>query len=111
MTFETSFRRTAAAEPRPAAPVRLTRRGRVVLVLLALGLLFLAFGLGRATGADAGATVPLTRRTVVVQPGETLWQIARRAAPGADPRVTVGRIQRLNDLRDTVQPGQRLTLP
>jgi len=55
---------------------------------------------GRATGV------------VVVQPGESLWQIAQDIAPQADPRETVTTIRDLNGLGDTtVVPGQSIVVP
>ncbi|MEV5572966.1 LysM peptidoglycan-binding domain-containing protein [Spirillospora sp. NPDC052269] len=50
---------------------------------------------------------------VVVRPGDTLWGIAGRVEPGADPRRTVTRILELNGLPDDtlVQPEQRLRAP
>ena len=46
------------------------------------------------------------------QPGETLWQIAERIAPGTDPRETVARILDLNGLQTSqVQAGTALLLP
>lgn len=103
--------RLAAPSRLPAAPPRLTRRGRLVLVLLLALLAVTAFSLGRAS-SDASGAPAASRRSVVVQPGETLWQIARRAVPAADPRETVARIADLNDLDgSTVHPGQRLVVP
>ena len=110
MTFDTPMR------PRPsvrsAAPVRLTRRGRVFLLLVLATLVLVAFSIGR-TSADAGSGTPrVARPTTVVQPGETLWEIARRVAPGADPRATVERLTRLNHLGGgPIVAGQRLVLP
>lgn len=95
--------------PRPR--VRLTRRGRLLLLLTLVALLLVAFSLGR-TSADAGHAAPPVRATTVVQPGETLWAIAHRIAPGADPRVVVERLSRLNDLGERpIVAGQRLVLP
>src|SRR3954464_5166662 len=95
-----SRRRTARARvaqpaPRPRragkrSAVRLTRRGRVAVVLLISLVVLAAFSLGRVSlyAADGGrARAP--RRHAVVQPGDTLWSIARRVAPGTDPRATV----------------------
>lgn len=103
--------RVATPARTPAAPLRLTRRGRVVVVLLLALVAVTAFSLGRAS-SDASGAPAATRRSVVVQPGETLWEIARRAVPGADPRETVARIADLNDLSGSlVHPGQRLVVP
>jgi hypothetical protein len=101
----------------PASPtrrrIRLTRRGRLVLLMVASALLLTAFSLGRvSTSAATDGARPSHVRHVVVQPGQSLWDIARQAAPGADPRQTVGRIVDLNGLTDaTVRPGQALVLP
>lgn len=95
--------------------VRLTRRGRTVLVLLLAGLLLTAFSLGhQATQAagvvSEGAAQPLEQTTV--QPGESLWSVAQRIAPDNDPREVVAQIRRLNDLSSSqLQVGQHLLLP
>ena len=105
-----------AARPaaRPAAGrLRLTRRGRLVLVLVAMALLFVAASVGRA-GSEA-ATVSDTGpslQQVTVQPGETLWAVAQRIAPDNDPREVIAQIRRINDLEtSTLQAGQQLLLP
>lgn len=94
-------------------PVRLTRRGRVVLVcfllVLALGVSFLVL---RTSSVATNQSGDLRYRTVVVEPGQTLWQLAREADPGADPRVTISRIMKFNALSSpVVQPGQRIAVP
>ena len=117
MTFDTPLRPGPQAASRPATAassaraLRLTRRGRALLLLALVTLLLVAFSLGR-TSADAGHDTPAARPTTVVQPGETLWSIAHRVAPGADPRATVARLTRLNDLGGRpIVAGQRLVLP
>ncbi|MGQ0847223.1 MAG: LysM peptidoglycan-binding domain-containing protein [Sporichthyaceae bacterium] len=97
-----------------AGPVlRLTPRGRGVAVLVLLAAIFglgMAFG-SSAIGADE-APAPVEHASVVVQPGETLWGIARSADPGRDPRNVVGEIRRLNALPSAeIQAGQVLLLP
>src|SRR5947209_5041943 len=73
---------------------RLTRRGRAV----ALGALVVAvFGAGlasgtHAVGADSRSSAPPPQRWLLVQPGQTLWSIARAVDPDADPRSTVARL-------------------
>lgn len=104
--------RNAAA---PAPAVRLTRRGRALLVLLLAAVLLSAFSLGR-TGSQAasvlgsaGAAAP---NSTTVQPGDSLWTVAQRIAPQHDTRQVVAQIQRLNDLDTaTLQVGQLLLLP
>ena len=113
MTFDTPLR-SAPSRPgfgRRSPGVRLTRRGRLALLLVLATLLLVAFSLGR-TSADAGSSRLGPAPTTVVQPGETLWGIARRVAPGADPRATVARLTDLNDLGSRpIVAGQRLVLP
>ncbi len=108
--------RSAAAPvrtPRPAA--RLTRRGRLlvtglVLLLLVVAAVLLTGGVPATAGTDRGA--PVAAERVTVGPGETLWQIAERVAPGTDPRETVARILDLNGLQTAqVQVGTALLLP
>jgi hypothetical protein len=97
---------------RPAA-LRLTRRGRLVLVGLFLVALFgggVLFGTGSKAGASDQAGTP--HSYVVIQPGQTLWSLAKQVAPDDDPRATIETIRRLNALPDTgVQAGQRIALP
>jgi LysM repeat protein len=95
-----------------AGPVRLTFRGRVLLLAALVVVLFVAFSSLRiATQAGTTPTGPATR-TVTVHAGETLWQIARQVAPADDPRDTVDRIRDLNALDTTVvRAGQLLIVP
>ncbi|WP_433473428.1 LysM peptidoglycan-binding domain-containing protein [Spirillospora sp. CA-142024] len=99
-------------------PIRLTRRGRAVVVGFAatvtLVLLWLTVGPGAFAGSRDGRRAPSRPgRTVVVEPGDTLWGIASATDPGTDPRLVVQRIIDLNGLGGdpTVQPGQELRLP
>ena len=66
---------------------------------------------GRGGGHRPGATAAQTR-TIVVQPGQTLWSIAGDVAPGADRRDTIARIVELNALPSTaVSAGERIAVP
>jgi Tfp pilus assembly protein FimV len=47
----------------------------------------------------------------VVAPGDTLWSIARRVAPGRDPRPVVDGLIEANDVRGGLQAGQELSIP
>lgn len=113
----------AAYVPAPERPVRsrrsrsgvrLTRRGRIVvgaLVSLPFAALLVITG---SVAADAGTASPQgpATATVVVQPGESLWNIAQAVAPHEDPRSTITTIRDLNSLgTDTVVPGQSLVVP
>jgi LysM repeat protein len=93
-------------------PVRLTRRGRVAIVLLVLAVATVAMAFGRATVQAGSSTQGAVVDYVTVAPGDTLWQIAQSATPGADPRATVDRIIELNGLSGaSLQAGQRLAVP
>ena len=114
-----------------AASVRLTRRGRIVVgglltvaVLLAAILLWLAAAAraqsaraqaASAQAASAGSPPGAVYRNltpVVVHPGESLWSIALRAQPSADPRIVVQQIIELNALNGTgIEPGEHLWVP
>lgn len=104
----------AAQAPRPAGPsTRLTARGRLAVVAALVLLLFAAFSLGR-TGAQGSTELPPRAQLeqTTVAPGDTLWAVAQRIAPGQDPRPVVDQIRRLNDLSGgSLQAGQQLLLP
>jgi hypothetical protein len=96
----------------PKPPVRLTRRGRLVVVAMVMLMLVVAgLTLGRGSSQAAGRH-HAAARTVTVEAGETLWAVAARIAPHADPRLVVADISSLNHLRSAlVEPGQQLIVP
>ena len=104
------------AASRPQAPLRLTRRGRILVrvAVVVLGLVVTAavvLAAGRSAKADAVAH-PVEVGYHVVLPGETLWQIAGDVAPGADRRDTVARIVELNALStEQLAAGDRIAVP
>lgn len=83
------------------------RRMAVAIVLVAA---LLSLG---ASAVKAVSSRPATPAwTHVVAPGDTLWSLARRAAPSKDPRETVDLLIRANHLRGgVIIAGQRLVLP
>ena len=92
--------------------LRLTRRGRVVLLMFFVLLASLASAVlfTTASRADDPPTGPAP--TVVVQPHDTLWSIATRVSGRRDPHAAVAEIRRLNGLDGVVvHPGQTLVLP
>jgi hypothetical protein len=103
------FDRPVTAGARAVAPLRVTRRGRLVLLLLLSALLLAAFSVGRVSSRAAGPHRAQPVPAVVVHQGDTLWSIARRIAPATDPRVVVDRLVRANHLPDSsVRVGQRI---
>ncbi|HME65326.1 MAG TPA: LysM peptidoglycan-binding domain-containing protein [Streptosporangiaceae bacterium] len=117
-----------AARPRPARdqatrpetanpPLRLTRRGRVV-VAVAAALVLAALSLVIASAAQA-TNHPVSSRAaqqglaqVTVHPGQSLWSVAENADPAADTRVVIQQIIELNGLTgNVVFTGQRLWVP
>ncbi|MDQ0850926.1 hypothetical protein QFZ65_002864 [Arthrobacter sp. B3I9] len=101
------------------APLRLTRRGRLVffigpLILLAALLLSLSGFLNApAKASESASELSVTPTvTVTVQPGESLWAIAGTVAPERDPRDVVAEMVQLNNLDAArVRPGQTLFVP
>jgi nucleoid-associated protein YgaU len=103
-----SVRRRPARSDAP--PLRLTRRGRVVVILLAVALLTLTASVARV--ASSASPPPRPARVHVVAPGETLWQIALSVHPGGDPRVEVAKLIAVNHLPTaSLVPGQAIRLP
>lgn len=96
------------AQAAPSGPLRLTRRGRLVLALLVL-LLMAAAGLGVTT---AFAAAPAPSHTITVEAGQTLSEIALAELPGVALSDAIIEIQLANTLStDQVHAGQRLTIP
>jgi hypothetical protein len=107
--------RTATPKPRPSVgrAVRLTRRGRLVVVLgfLALALALMIPMSGWATATLTGGS-PEPVRIVEVQPGDTLYGIAGDLAKPGHIREMIHRIQQLNSLPGgQITEGQKLAVP
>lgn len=104
---------------RQQRPLRLTRRGWVVLVVLPLVMLaaFLLILTGvftaPAKAADNASELALTPTvSVTVQSGQSLWAIATAVAPERDPRDVVADMVQLNNLNGgTINPGEQLFVP
>lgn len=93
-------------------PLRLTRRGRAVLLGFFILMSCLASAVLLTTASRAQDTPTGPAPSTVVQPHDTLWSIATRTAPDRDPYAAIAEIQRINDLDGfVVHPGQTLTLP
>lgn len=110
-----TVRRVAVAAPAArgaARPLRLTRRGRLLIttLLFAVGVAVTSFSGAVSLAGTHSEHVPV--RYVTVAPGDTLWSIAGEAAPGADRRDTVHRIVELNALGGPeLTVGQRVAVP
>jgi Tfp pilus assembly protein FimV len=117
MTLDTLFQSGTAFSPRvsrPRSTVRLTRRGRIVVVVAAL---LVAFAVGvfvTAAGSVASQRpgTPEPTRIIQVGSGDTLWGIASELADGGDVRSMIEEIKQLNALDSSdLQSGQRLVVP
>jgi LysM domain len=93
--------------------VRLTRRGRLVVLATAL-LAVLAVGVFLASGSVATDQpgTPEPTRVIRVDTGQTLWDIAADLADDGDVRAMVDHIEHLNALDSgMLVAGQRLVVP
>jgi hypothetical protein len=114
---DTPAARSGRSRDTPAAPLRLTRRGRVVAAtaaaLLVTVVSLLLTGVAQAT--NDGPSSRAARQSlvqVIVHPGQSLWSVAESADPGQDPRAVIQQIIDLNSLNgDTVFAGQQLWVP
>jgi len=107
-----------ATAPAPATgdTLRLTRRGELLVRRVTAALVVLAVA-GVITSLAIGVVGLLqpaaqSSQTVVVQPGQSLWQIADEHGSGGDVRDDIERIRSANGLQGAdVQAGQRLIVP
>jgi LysM repeat protein len=82
------------------------------MVLVLLGVALAGLAVVSAAPASQAADPVGPAPTIVVRQGDTLWAIAARYAPGADPFATIDQIRELNGLSGyTVPAGMRLVLP
>lgn len=102
-----------SSAPRRRSTLRLTRRGRVVVFAFALlAVMVLGFAGASLSGATGEAGRGVATRTVVVAPGDTLWDLASDAADGGSVRGMEQQIKDLNGLDSAVLvAGQRLRIP
>jgi len=91
-------------------------RPRTLVVLLAVALVLLATPSlvswhGPWHAETRVSYAEHARISYTVKPGDTLWSIARRIAPGQDPRPVVDELIADNHLRGSLQVGQAIDLP
>ena len=109
------LRLVGSPERRPRRHVSVAvRRRRTLLAVIGILLIGLALPLsgtgGRSHAAGSALSESSTPFVYTVQPGDTLWSIAQRLDPSADPRPLVARLTTQTG-SDTVIPGERITLP
>lgn len=104
--------RHGGARRRRSSPA--VRRRRALLAAIALLLIALALPLSGTGGYShpAGSALAESRGPVVytVHPGDSLWSIAERLEPAADPRPLVAKLAAQTG-SETVTPGERILLP
>lgn len=109
------FTRTPAVTRRPerAPAPRLTRRGRVVAVVVLVGLLLAVLTVfGQHSAATGEAGTPVQTRTVEVGAGDTVWVIASEVAEPGQVREMVHQIEELNAMTGPgVAVGQQIAVP
>ena len=103
--------------PVAVSPIKLTRRGRLVLSTLSFATmlaisLFSLFGIATSSAKASNEASNSTTTQIVVAPGETLWTIAARVNPEIDPRAVIDQIMDLNVINGSnVYAGQVLLVP
>ena len=113
--------RAAGPLPGRPGPVRLTRRGRRVVVGFVLGVVIVAatvlwMSVAGSVQASSHASAPGSpyrgMTQVVVQPGQTLWSVAAAAEPSGNLWAVVQQIINVNALSGAeIQAGQLLWVP
>ena len=94
---------------RPAAPLRITRAGRLAITLTIVVAVAAAVAIALFPG---GAPASSADHATTVQPGQTLSEIAAQQLPQLAVSDAVARIQVANDLTSSqVHAGQSLVIP
>jgi hypothetical protein len=87
------------------------RRRRVLAALVGLGLVLAIVRAGATLGGSIAAPERLPHvQLVVAQPGDSLWSVARRAAPGHDVRPIVDAMARSLHT-NAIAAGQQIAVP
>jgi|GEM_PF-1105783 len=99
---------------RPTHSARFTRQQRygVITALAVLIAMVALVGAGISAEASRVVTEGPARSLVTVGEGDSLWLVATRSMPDADPRAAVRELRELNRLKGTaLTPGQQLVIP
>lgn len=109
----------SAVRPRPVRPVSAAtyRRRRLLVAVVVLGVVLalrsvvglLGGGTPPAPEPARLATRPVAAQVHVVQPGDTLWSVARSLEPDGDVRAVVDVL--VDRYGTSLQPGQKIVLP
>jgi len=122
-TMETAIAPNQRPGPRPQIPRQTSpkrpdrkKRGlrkpavRLALICLSIGVILGLLAPKIMASGPQDNTVPLT--VYVVAKGDTLWSVARSAAPERDPRAFIDELRALNGIdAGHILPGQKLRLP
>ncbi|MCX7773185.1 MAG: LysM peptidoglycan-binding domain-containing protein [Clostridia bacterium] len=88
----------------------LKNKKRFAALLMLLTLVIMFSGLVVNAGAAAQGEPP--HKTILVEAGDTLWDIASRYAENSDPRAYIFELKQLNGIAtDNIFIGQQLMLP
>jgi hypothetical protein len=99
---------TGAVRARARRQEILRRLGLAAMAVLIVAVVVIATGPRGSAVASRGGTP----EAVVVQPGQTLWEIAESyAAPSVDLRAYVDAVVDINGIEGSVQAGEHLELP
>jgi LysM repeat protein len=108
-----AYSSSAYSRQAPSSRLRMTKRGRAVLLTIVATPLVaaaLAFGINAGGATATSSSSPLQKITVVN--GETLWAVAKQIAPNADPRDVVADLMNVNRLGSAdIYPGEHLSIP
>lgn len=98
----------------PRTRLRITARGRAVLLALIAIPFVVALFVAVLNGGGATATLEAGDPVAVitVEPGQSLWSVAESIAPTADPRDVIEALVSFNRLESAdVWAGQQLAVP
>ena len=107
LLFSTGSAVRSAVRPRPSAQV-FQRRRRIVGAVAIFAIASVVVSTG-AFASDPSSNDQVVARTLVAQPGDTLWDIARTIAPKGDISELVTALVRANGAR--IEAGQIVRIP
>jgi Tfp pilus assembly protein FimV len=103
---------TAELRRRAGSRARVARRRRTVAVAACLCVAGASLWARGSPAAPPALTRPGAPASILVRPGDTVWDVAGRSArAGVDTRAYVDAVVRLNEIRGPLPAGTRLRLP